>query len=121
MSRARWMAPAAVAVLAVALAVWWPHVRDELFIITGNRDEAGAWYGLWSGFGGALPDVLILTALAGWLYHNNCHQHRCWRVGRHPVGDTGIRVCRRHHPVLGARGKLTRDAIAEIREQDRAA
>lgn len=27
---------------------WLTH---WIFTILGNRDEAGAWYGLWSGFG----------------------------------------------------------------------
>jgi hypothetical protein len=92
---------------------WLAH---WIFTILGNRNEAGAWYGLWSGFGGALPDVLILTALAGWARHNNCHQHRCWRLGRHQVSDTGVKTCRRHHPLLGAHDRLTGEKIAEIHE-----
>lgn len=93
---------------------WLTH---WIFTVLGNRNEAGAWYGLWSGFGGALPDILILTALIGWTRHNNCNQHRCWRLGRHPVGDSGVRVCRRHHPVLGRRGKLTADKIAGLHRE----
>jgi hypothetical protein len=97
---------------------WLTHL---FFAFTGAKNEAGWPYGLWSGFGGALPDILILTALTGWLHHNNCHQHRCWRLGRHPVGDTGLRVCRRHHPELGRHGRLTASKIAELHKQDRAA
>jgi hypothetical protein len=81
-----------------------------IFTILGSRDEGGAWYGLWSGFGGALPDVLIATALAGWLWHQNCHVHHCWRIGRHPVGGTPYRACRRHHP---AGGRLTHEQLLD--------
>lgn len=85
-----------------------------IFMILGSRDEGGAWYGFWSGFGGAMPDILILTALLAWWKHKNCHQHRCWRIGRHPVGATGLVTCRKHHPVLGAHGKLTSGTIAAL-------
>jgi hypothetical protein len=93
------------------VAHWIAHFW---FWLTGARDESGTAYGLWSGFGGALPDVMIAVALAGWLRHNNCAQHRCWRLGRHPVGDSGVRTCRRHHPVLGRHGKLTAEKIASL-------
>lgn len=93
-------------------AHWW-------FTITGARDEAGGWYGLWSGFGGALPDVLLLTAFLGWARHNQCHRDRCWRLGRHPVGQTGIRTCRVHHPELGGHRRLTGEKIASLHHRDR--
>lgn len=101
--------------------MWWYPLFHFLGVDYGLPYGHFNFYNLWSGFGGALPDVLILTALAGWLYHNNCHQHRCWRIGRHPVGDTGLRVCRRHHPVLGRHERLTAGKIAELHQQDRAA
>lgn len=78
------------------LLEYWPHVRNEFFVLSGSRNEPGGWYGLWSGFGGALPDVLIFSAMAGWYWHKNCHVHHCWRVGRHPAGP--YVVCRRHLP-----------------------
>jgi hypothetical protein len=90
---------------------WIAHL---FFWFTGARDEGGTAYGLLSGAGGALPDVLMGTAIAGWYWHRTCHQHRCWRPGRHPVGATGIRTCRKHHPDLGKRRRLTADLIAEL-------
>jgi hypothetical protein len=69
-----------------------------LVVISGARDEAGGWYGLWSGLGGSLPDVLLVTGLCAWYWHRTCHVSRCWRPGRHPVRDTPYRACRRHHP-----------------------
>lgn len=88
---------------AICLLAWyWPHVRDEWFVLTGARDEAGGYYGLWSGFGGALPDVLIFSAMAGWYWQRTCHVPRCWRLGRHHVD--GSPWCSRHH--IAARQKL---------------
>lgn len=75
--------------------------------VSGARDESGAWYGLWSGFGGSIPDFLILGGLITFFRQRNCHQPRCWRLGRRHVGD-GIIVCHRHHPD----GKPTGDHIA---------
>jgi hypothetical protein len=95
------------------------HLTHWLFTVMGNRDEAGAWYGWWSGLGGAIPDVMILVAFLGWARHNNCHQHRCWRLGRHKVGDTGLVVCRRHHPVLGQHERLTGETIKALHRPPR--
>jgi hypothetical protein len=92
----------AAGVVVCLLLEYWSHVRDEFFVLAGSRDEAGGYYGLWSGFGGALPDVLIFTAMAGWYWHRTCHVQHCWRPGRHQVD--GSSWCGRHH--IGARQKL---------------
>lgn len=94
---------------------WLAHL---FFAFTGAKNEAGWPYGLWSGFGGSVPDILILTAMVGWYWHRTCHQHRCWRIGRHPVGATGIKTCRRHHPELGNHRHLTGAAIRRLLERD---
>jgi hypothetical protein len=73
-----------------------------LLAVTGARDETGGWYGFWSGFGGSVPDFLIVASIAGFLLHRNCHVHRCWRLGRHQVDGTPFVTCRRHHPDLPA-------------------
>ncbi len=72
-------------------AVWhW------LLHIWGANDEGGAWYGFWSGFGGSIPDFLILGGLITLYRKHNCHVQRCPRVGRHQAGP--YVVCRRHMP-----------------------
>jgi hypothetical protein len=93
------------------LAWYWPQVRDEFFVLLGSRNESGGWYGVWSGFGGALPDVMIGTALAAWYWHRNCHVRRCWRLGRHPVDGTPYITCRRHHPRIPS--EVTAEHVAE--------
>jgi hypothetical protein len=79
--------------------------------VSGARDEAGAWYGLWSGLGGALPDLALLAAVLGFAWHRNCHVHRCWRLGRHHVDGTPFVVCRKHHPAMPA--QVSAEDIAE--------
>lgn len=86
-----------IAVGLLASVIWWSHLRNEFFILLGNRDEAGAWYGLWSGFGGALPDVLILTGMIAWYRKQNCEVRRCPWLARHQTA-AGHHVCRGHSP-----------------------
>ena len=88
-----------------------------LAVFLGLSSETGRFYAFWSGFGGSIPDILILTAIAGWLHHNNCAQHRCWRLGRHVVDGTGIRTCRLHHPVLSQHRKLTAEHILHLHRE----
>ena len=61
--------------------------------------DGGAWYNFYSGifgvlvFGGGMLTTAWATAR-----HNNCHQPRCWRIGRFPVEGTQLKACHRHHP-----------------------
>lgn len=73
-------------------------IAHWFWLISGARNESGTLYGLWSGLGGALPDIMLPIALAGWYWHHTCHVSRCWRPGRHAVDGTAYRACRRHHP-----------------------
>ena len=77
------------------------------FAVTGADNEPGKAYGFWSGFGGSVPDVLIITGLGAWYWQHTCHQRRCWRVGRHPAAGGTFKLCRRHHPdLMGQRPTL---------------
>jgi hypothetical protein len=40
----------------------------------------------------------------------NCHQDRCWRIGKHKVDGTPYITCKKHHPAIPA--KITADHIA---------
>ena len=47
---------AVTAAIAVALLViFWHWCLRLAFHVTGSDNESGAWYGLWSGFGGRSP------------------------------------------------------------------
>jgi hypothetical protein len=63
--------------------------------VFGLDDAAGVPYLAWSGVGG---DLGIIGAALAVVLHRNCHVHRCWRIGRHPVAGTTWTVCRKHHP-----------------------
>jgi hypothetical protein len=97
MSRARWLALPALVIAACALILWWPAVRDEAFVIAGSRDEAGGWYGWWSGQAGGLQPLewLALGVLIWW--HHQCGVHRCYWYARRTTA-AGERACWRHHP-----------------------
>lgn len=92
----------AVGVVLCLLLEYWAHVRNETFVLLGNRNLSGGWEGLWSGFGGSAPDVLLITGLAGLYWHHTCHISRCLRPGRHRVD--GSPWCNKHH--IAARQKL---------------
>jgi hypothetical protein len=92
------------AVLAVAV-VWLlhvPHLGHWLQVHLGIIDEAGPYYGFWSGFGSDLAELSILGAIGTGVYQQvrkfNCHQPGCWRIGSHPAAGSQFMLCYRHHP-----------------------
>jgi hypothetical protein len=63
--------------------------------LLGIDNEAGRPYAFWSGFGGSIPDFLILGGLITMYRKHNCHDKGCWRIGKHTVDGTPW--CSRHH------------------------
>lgn len=103
--RLRWMTLLALVLLALACVTWWPHIRNEFFVIAGNRNEAGGWYGYWSGQAGGLR-VFEWPVIIGLLYwHHTCHESPwCLRWGKYPAAGGLFKLCAFHHPDLqGAR------------------
>lgn len=84
--------------------VWFSHT-------SGLNDEAGDWYGFWSGFGGAIPDFLILGSIITVYRHHNCHVKGCLRLGK-PVEGTPYLACPIHHPAhAGSRRSVSEEVI----------
>src|SRR4051795_2771305 len=91
---------------ALVLATIWllhvPHLGDWLRVHLGIVDEAGPYYGFWSGFGSDLAEISVLGAIGTGVYQLvkkfNCHQPGCWRVGNHPAAGGQFMLCYRHHP-----------------------
>lgn len=88
-------------VIAAACMVWWPHIRNEWFVFTGVRYEAGAYYGFWSGFAGGTR-AIELPVLGGLLYWHSTCQHSIWciRLGKYPAAGGVFKLCHLHHPDL---------------------
>jgi len=96
MKQLRWPLLAVAAVLTACTVYWWPHVRNEFFVLAGSRDEAGGWYGFHSGFGGSwIPAYAGLLLLFWW--HHQCGVHGCYWYARRTTA-AGERACWRHHP-----------------------
>lgn len=60
--------------------------------------DLGAPYGHWEWgnfWGGFCANLAFFGALGGAYNKHNCHESRCWRVGRHHVDGTPW--CNRHH------------------------
>lgn len=72
------------------------EVLHWLLTITGAKNESGVWYGFWSGFGGSIPDFLILGSIIGLYMHHNCAVKGCPRIGHHPVEGTHYKTCHKH-------------------------
>jgi hypothetical protein len=63
--------------------------------ILGLDNPAGGWY-LWhSGIEGNLG---MLGAAYVLIRKHNCHQPRCWRVGRHTNDGKQYRCAKHHQP-----------------------
>ena len=97
--------------------MWWHALQHWLAVHTGTINEAGPYYGFFSGFGSDLGEVTIVGGMFAIYRKHNCHARWCWRFGRHGFTDeaTGLRyqLCRRHHPAHPGR-HLHRAHIARI-------
>lgn len=82
-----------------------------LWLHGGLSNGNSPWY-LWpSGWGSILipPILTAVPIVITLLRKNNCHVHRCWRLGRHPVEGTAYLVCHNHDPA----GKITATDVRE--------
>jgi hypothetical protein len=86
---------------------WW---------LTGSRDETGRAYGFWSGFGGSIPDFLILGSIVAVVRHRNCHVTGCKKIRTHLVPGTPYRACPKHHPAM-TEGDVTEADIAHAHRE----
>jgi len=91
------LAVALAAVLVVLICLYWHDSAHWFLRYTGADAEPGTWYGFWSGFGGSIPDFLILGSIITVYRHHNCHVKGCLRLGK-PVEGTPYVACPLHHP-----------------------
>lgn len=85
--------------------------------VTGTHwpQPTSQWYNFWSGFGSDIGEVAIIGGLIQIYRKHNCHQTGCWRIGKHPVGDGTIVVCKKHHPGL-PNGPITAEQILKAHD-----
>ncbi len=103
--------PVAVVVLAVLAGLHWHDTQAWFLRYTGANNEPGTWYGFWSGFGGSIPDFLIVGSIVTVYRHHNCHVRGCLRLGK-PVEGTPYLACSIHHPAHeGHRRSVSLDVI----------
>ena len=106
MLRRHLLAAILVTEAALVLAVVWllhvPHLGSWLQVHLGIVNEAGPYYGFWSGFGSDLAELSILGAIGTAVYQLVkkfiCHPPGCWRIGNHPAAGGQFMLCYRHHP-----------------------
>ena len=100
------------AAFVIAVIVFWTDSAHWFLRYTGADGESGTWYGFWSGFGGAIPDFLILGSIITVYRHHNCHVKGCLRLGK-PVEGTPYLACPQHHPAhKGSRRSVGEEVIA---------
>ena len=66
-----------------------------LLHVLGVDNASGRAYLAWSGAGSDISELVLIGGAYGLLRKHNCHQSRCWRIGRHTVD--GSPWCNRHH------------------------
>jgi hypothetical protein len=106
-----------------AIVLWVINSRQAdhwLQVHTGTINEAGPYYGFWSGFGSDLEEFGILGAVGAGIYQlvkkYNCHEPGCWRVGQHPAAGGQFLLCYRHHPDYQGR-KPTHELIQRLHRE----
>jgi hypothetical protein len=102
--------------LAVSVIIYWADSAHWFLRYTGADAESGTWYGFWSGFGGAIPDFLILGSIITVYRHHNCHVKGCLRLGK-PVEGTPYLACPVHHPAHhGTKRSVSEEVIRSAHE-----
>lgn len=117
------IAPVLAVVFIVLVGVYWTDSAHWFLRYTGADAESGTWYGFWSGFGGSIPDFLILGSIITVYRHHNCHVRGCLRLGK-PVEGTPYVACPTHHPAHeGSRRSVSEEVIrlAHVAHLDREA
>jgi hypothetical protein len=100
-----------VGALAVLVGVYWTDSAQWFLKYSGADLESGTWYGFWSGFGGSIPDFLIIGSIITIYRHHNCHVKGCLRLGK-PVDGTPYLACPQHHPAHeGNQRSVTEEVI----------
>jgi hypothetical protein len=86
-------------------------VGNWLYHIFGIKGT-GAAYSFWSGAGSDWGQVTVLGGAVLLYRKHNCHERRCWRIGKHPIDGSPYIVCRKHHPDVPNKGATHEHIVA---------
>ena len=101
----------AIVAFVCLVVAYWTDSAQWFLKYAGADDASGTWYGFWSGFGGSIPDFLILGSIITVYRHHNCHVKGCLRLGK-AVEGTPYLACPRHHPAHeGSRRSVSEQVI----------
>jgi hypothetical protein len=102
----------ATVAFVILVIVFWADSATWFMKYTGSvNSSSSSWYGFWSGFGGSIPDFLILGSIITVYRHHNCHVKGCIRLGK-PVEGTPYLACPVHHPAhQGDKRSVSADVI----------
>jgi len=53
---------------------------------------------IYHAYSGIIPCLAVVSIVTGWWKKHTCHEAKCWRFGKHPVGGTPYKTCHKHHP-----------------------
>lgn len=101
----------AVAVLLVLLVTNAVPLWNE-FIRGTYWPASGKGYAFWSGPGSDIGELAIIATILGVARKVQCHQTRCWRIGRFRHGH--LVLCHKHHPLVPDDGKVTAEHIDAV-------
>jgi hypothetical protein len=95
------------------------HGQHWIAVHTGTVNEAGPYYGFWSGFGSDLSELTLIAAIITpatmAVRKMNCGAKGCWRPSRHEYDMDGVKhsFCRRHHPHPSTNAPITAQQIKD--------
>jgi hypothetical protein len=102
-----------VVVFLIFMILFWKDSAPWFLRYTGADAESATWYGFWSGFGGAIPDFLILGSIVTVYRHHNCHVKGCLRLGK-PVEGTPYLACPIHHPAHQGNKRSVSEQVIQL-------
>jgi hypothetical protein len=81
----------------IALVIWHNPVWWWIEVHTGIVNEAGPYYGAFSGVLSDIGEVVLIGGVAHLYVRFTCHEPKCFWPG-HLMADGHTRSCWHHHP-----------------------
>ena len=92
---------------------WWHWIVVHVMQETGTDSSSSRAYNFWSGFGSDIGEVAIISSLYAIYRKHNCVVHHCFRICRYDVVGTPYQACKKHHPEVPTKAKITPGVIVD--------